>query len=60
MAQSGPYPFINHVKPVQPDLTRSMFTINPNPLMSCWVHVRFTGYLVINVGMPDSCQVKGI
>lgn len=45
MAQPKPNPFINLVKVVWPILTWNMFTVNPNWLISCWVHVKFTGHV---------------
>lgn len=45
MGQPELNPFINRVKVSQPTLTWNMFTINPNPLIYCWVCVGFTGHV---------------
>lgn len=37
MGQPEPDPLINHIKAGQPVLTLNVFTVNPHPLISCWV-----------------------
>ena len=55
MAQLEPDSFINRIKVGQPALTQNVFIVNPNPLISSWVRVRFAGYVVIHVGGSCSC-----